>query len=311
MDMSTETHTKSPIADELSKMVLVLQLPCGRCGYNLRGLAADSDCPECGEPIRLTIIEAIDPASRRLTPIQNSNAIGNAILGVVTCFFISSLLAVVAMLIHAPYSFPAPQFVRSLPATAVAWAAAGFGVISILFLAPILKICKQEEWIGYQSGLMLIVVGISMWSLSMVLADFFLLTYGSGTPSYGFGIRYSTFAMLLDTCFPVVSAGLVFSGFRKLIPRLGQRSRAFRQAQGSRQRMNDLLATLAIVLVGRTILVNSPSDSNLSIMGLIIMVMSISFIVIGLGYLLRNTIWIRRALITPPPSLSELLRSID
>mgnify|MGYP001384727304 CR=1 FL=1 len=309
MDMSTETPTKSPIADELSKMVLVLQLPCGRCGYALRGLAADSDCPECGEPIRLTIIEAVDPASRRLIPIQNPNTIGNAILGVVTCFFISSLLAVVAMLIHAPYSLPAPQFVRSLPVTAVVWAAAGFGAISILFLAPILKMCQREELIGCQSGLMLTVVGISMWSLSMPLADSFLVVADSWTEVKITGEHengYLLFAMLLDTCFPVVSAGLVFSGFRKLIPRLGQRSRAFRQAQGSRQRMNDLLATLVVLLVGRTILVNSPSDSNLSIMGLIIMVMSISFIVIGLGYLLRNTIWIRRALITPPPSLSEL-----
>ena len=276
MDMSTETPIKSPIADELSKMVLVLQLPCGRCGYNLRGLAADSDCPECGEPIRLTIIEAIDPASRRLVPIQNSNTIGNAILGVVTCFFISSLLAVVAMLIHAPYSFPAPQFVRSLPATTVAWAAAGFGVISILFLAPIFKICKQEELIGYQSGLMLTVVGISMWSLSMVLADFFLLTYGSGTPSYAFGIRYSTFAMLLDTCFPVVSAGLVFSGFRKLIPRLGQRSRAYRQAQGSRQRMNDLLVAVVVICFGRVLMATNQVDSNPYTFGSIIMIMGMS-----------------------------------
>lgn len=311
MNMSTETPTKSPIADDLSKMVLALQLPCGRCGYDLRELAADGDCPECGEPIRLTIIEAVDPASRRLTPIQNPKTIGNAILGVVICFYISSLLAVIAMLIHAPNSLPVPQFIHSLPTTSLMWTAAGFGIASILFLVPILKMCQRKELVGCQAGLMLTVVGISIWSMSMILADFFLLNYGGNTPSYAFGIRFSTFAMLFDTCLPVVSAGLVFSGFRKLIPRLGQRSRAFRQAQGSRQRMNDLLATLVVVLVGRTLLVNSPSDSNLSFMGLIVMVMSVSFIVIGLGYLLRNTIWIRRALVTPPPSLAELLRSMN
>jgi len=43
------------------------------------------------------------------------------------------------------------------------------------------------------------------------------------------------------------------------------------------------------------------------LLGLIIMVMSLSLIVIGLGYLLRNVIWIRNALITPPPALIDLL----
>ena len=56
--------------------------------------------------------------------------------------------------------------------------------------------------------------------------------------------QHTAAKMLLDTCLPVLASGLVFSGFRRLVPRLGQRSRAFRQAQGSRQRMNDLLAAL-------------------------------------------------------------------
>jgi hypothetical protein len=117
--------------------------------------------------------------------------------------------------------------------------------------------------------------------------------------------------MLFDTCLPSISAGIVFSGFRKLIPRLGQRSRAFRQAQGSRQRMKDLLVALVVIIVGRTMLNTSSTDSNLSILGLIIMVMSVSFIIIGLLYVLRNTIWIRNALVTPPPTLSELLHVHD
>ena len=117
-------------------------------------------------------------------------------------------------------------------------------------------------------------------------------------------------AMFFDTCLPVVAAALVFSGFRKLVPRLGQRSRAFRQAQGSRQRMSDLLLTLIVVIVGRTFIAVSPGDSNLSMFGLITMVISMSLVVVGLGYLLRNTAWIRRALVTPPPALSELLRPI-
>ena len=69
--MTTESMPKSPIASDLTQMRVALPLPCARCGYDVRNLAADGDCPECGEPIRLTIIEVVDPATRRLEPIQN------------------------------------------------------------------------------------------------------------------------------------------------------------------------------------------------------------------------------------------------
>jgi hypothetical protein len=72
--------------------------------------------------------------------------------------------------------------------------------------------------------------------------------------------------------------------------------------------MNDLLAALVVILVGRLLIAISPADSNPSLLGLIVMVMSISLVVIGLGYLLRNTVWIRNALVSPPPALSDLLR---
>tara|TARA_B100000959_G_C14698808_1_gene507932 strand:+ start:350 stop:577 length:228 start_codon:yes stop_codon:yes gene_type:complete len=75
--------------------------------------------------------------------------------------------------------------------------------------------------------------------------------------------------------------------------------------------MNDLLAALVVIIVGRTFLIVSSSDSNLSLLGLIVMVMSISLVVIGLGYLLRNIVWIRNALISPPPALPELLKPIN
>ena len=288
-----------PIADDLKKMVIAQSLPCARCGYDLRGLQADGDCPECGEPMRLTIIETVDPASRRLTPIQNPKTIGIAITGIVASFTISFTLAIIALLIDAPSSLPIPHFLRIFPVTAVVWAAAGIGFLSFLFLVPMMRMCQRKELVGCRGGILLTGGGVLCWSASMILTLWFLLRPGTVNNQY---------AMLFDTCLPVISAGLVFSGFRKLIPRLGLRSRAFRQAQGSRQRMNDLLAALVVVIVGRTFLMTAPTESNLAIFGLIIMIMSMSMIVIGLGYLLRNTLWIRQALTTPPPALTALLK---
>jgi hypothetical protein len=298
MNMSTETNQQSPIAEDLSKMNIAIHLPCARCGYDLRGMGAHGDCPECGEPIRLTIIETIDPASRRLSPIQHPTAVGNEITGIVASFFASTLCVVIALLINAPSTIPTPQFIRILPTSVLLWAAAGFGFLAFLCLAPMMRMCQRKELSGCRLGILMTGSGLLLWSTSMLLVVALLFSSSD---------QYPTFGMLFDTCLPIVSASIVFSGFRKLIPRLGQRSRAFRQALGSRQRMNDLLAVLVVIIIGRTCIETSPPDSNLAILGLIVMIMSISFIVIGLAYVLRNTFWIRRALITPPPALTELL----
>lgn len=297
--MSTETKLKSPIADDLSKMIVALTLRCAHCGYDLRGLRADGDCPECGEPIRLTIIETIDPASRRLAPISNPRIIGNSISGVVAAFFFSILLAVTALIIHSPIALPVPSQIRAFPSSSFIWGAIGIGLLAILMLVPIMKMCQRCELVGCRVGILFTFSGLFLWCLSLLGANVLLIQNT---------FEFPTIAMLFDICLPVISAGVVFSGFRKLIPRLGQRSRAFRQAQGSRQRMNDLLAVLVVIIVGRTFLAISPVDSNLAILGLILMVISISFILIGLVYVLRNTLWIRNALVTPPPALDELVR---
>ena len=140
MNSSVEAPVQPPIAEDLKEMVVAKCLLCARCGYDLRGMRADGDCPECGEPIPLTIIETVDPASRRLTPIKNPKTIGNAISGIVSSFTISIILAIVALLIHAPSSLSVPHFLRVFPASTVLWVAAGFGFLSFLFLIPLMQI---------------------------------------------------------------------------------------------------------------------------------------------------------------------------
>ena len=296
--MPTETNSKSPFAENLSELIVALSLQCAHCGYDLQGLYADGDCPECGEPIRLTVIETIDPASRRLAPILNPKIIGNSISGVVCAFFFSTLLAAFAFLINSPSILPVPEQIRLYPSSAFLWGAAGIGFLSILLLVPIMRMCQRSELSGCRGGILLTLSGTTLWSFSMLGAIYFLFQGST---------EYPVYTMLFDALLPIISSGLVFSGFRKLIPRLGQRSRAFRQAQGSRQRMNDLLAALVMLVIGRTLIAISTEEANLAILGLIVIVISISFILIGLAYVLRNTLWIRNALITPPPALSDLL----
>lgn len=45
-------------------------LLCARCRYNLRGLSVRAACPECGTPVKGTLLAVIDPRARELRPID-------------------------------------------------------------------------------------------------------------------------------------------------------------------------------------------------------------------------------------------------
>lgn len=44
-------------------------LPCISCRYDLRGMSVRSVCPECGIPVRATILATVDPYARVLRPL--------------------------------------------------------------------------------------------------------------------------------------------------------------------------------------------------------------------------------------------------
>jgi hypothetical protein len=45
-------------------------LPCYACGYNLRSISVLGVCPECGTPVRATILARVDPYAGVLRPID-------------------------------------------------------------------------------------------------------------------------------------------------------------------------------------------------------------------------------------------------
>ncbi|MDP6541903.1 MAG: hypothetical protein QGF07_03865, partial [Phycisphaerales bacterium] len=238
-----ESKTTSPITSQLKGMMVNRSLPCSRCGYDLKSLEANGNCPECGEPIRLTIIDIVDPASRRLPPIERPKVVGNALVGVAFFLLLSFVCAVLVLISRSPTTFPIPMSIRTMNDPVWICISSALALLSVLNLIPLMRLCRCGIIQGCRLGIVLTGSGLFSWAVLMGLSRWMLLG----------GVNYGTVPTLLfDTMLPVLALGTSFVGLRRLVPRLGQRSREFRLAQGSRQRMNDLLAALVIVVIGRT-----------------------------------------------------------
>lgn len=46
------------------------QLPCWVCGYELSGLSVTGVCPECGTPVRTTLLAVVDPSAASFAPLR-------------------------------------------------------------------------------------------------------------------------------------------------------------------------------------------------------------------------------------------------
>jgi len=64
-------------------------LPCASCGYNLRGLSVRGNCPECGVPVRATILARIDPRATEIQPIPRPRLVAAGVM----CWALGALAA--------------------------------------------------------------------------------------------------------------------------------------------------------------------------------------------------------------------------
>ena len=290
-----------PILDDLSCVRIAIPFNCVRCSYDLVGLSCDSDCPECGQPVRVSIYETIDPATKRLARLPKPKIIGNMLPLMVISFFISAVWACVGAAVVSSHFASFGSLHLRMRDTECFMLALVFAVLTFCFSIPIIKVNRDEYLEGCHRGLLLMCIGSFCWAISMLLAMLFVHKEIHAQ---------DLVVVLYDTLLPSVSGGILFMGFKLFIPRIGTRSRAFRQAQVSRQRMNDLLIAIIVICVGRILMATNHVDSNLYTFGSIIMIMGMSLVLVGLGYTVSNTLWIRKSLISPPPSIQELVRPI-
>lgn len=60
----------APPADARIARDLTGDLYCINCRYNLKGLSITEPCPECGVPVKATVLAVVDPLAEELAPIS-------------------------------------------------------------------------------------------------------------------------------------------------------------------------------------------------------------------------------------------------
>ena len=278
---------------------VVSPVHCRRCGYNLYGLRADGQCPECGLATWESVLHTVDPAASRLPKLRDPARVGSALLSLTVFLLIGA--AVLATRPLAGWVEQLDQTGRwSLSArvpvefTFLAAAAAVGGMWSLRGLAP-------PQGVGEQGA-----VWRDIWLLAGALAiGVVVVTVAGGLERAGPWMRAAE-ASRLALALPAV-IGLL--GLRGILGVIGLRSREYRTARGGRQGITAMVAATIGVAASGLIrhLGLSQSWGGLATLGAVIGLISTLMLVIGLTYLVVNAWWIRRALRRPPPELSEIL----
>ncbi len=287
--------------------IVATSLKCRQCGYELRGLNASGLCPECGLSIWASVQHATDPEGTRLPQLRNPKAVGGAMLWLVAASLCASILWVARptaswldRVFHnqigslSGWVPPQPRLLASL----LVLSALG----AVWRLSPPRNV--NESGI-VRRDLRLLFVGLVFSGLAMLELTFASTLQLRLPQSWSDGFEL---AIGLSLIFFLIIALVGLQGVLRLI---GQRSRQYRTARDGRQNVHGLIAVLGFVGLGLVLEQIPrgvwPSEGFWSSLSMVMVAISYLMLVVGLGYLLMNMLWIRSALRKQPPTLDELL----
>lgn len=309
-----------------SRLTQALQggVPCVRCRYSLRGLSITGNCPECGTPIRTTVLYTIDPQVPQLRPLPHPRFVGNALL----LASISALLG--ALLLVAPWAMDAAYhlldllqetdrgpWIHSLRAWLPALSVLALLVTMLSCLAlyspvvPTPLVCRVGVLTSVLGFLLLF---YSLFRIQVIDIDLGLrLPMPPATPYE----REAEAARALYRLLFDFSLVMIFLLIRPVARLLVYRSLALRTGRVARQTIYPMAVAAGVAMVGDllryfAIVLASPLEISPSIpyiIGEIIVWVASGFIVLGLVRSVLDTWRIRASLLAPSPSLHDLLGS--
>lgn len=279
-------------------------LPCVVCGYELKGLSIRGVCPECGTAVRATILYKVDPRAEEFQPIRWARLRAVCLvlwpLGALAC-----ALSFWGLRVHDFLDGAAGSPVHRL-----AWLgtlAVLFAAVSGLSLLPLIHPSRGTHMWKAVSAVVAIVAYVPLvWSLrGLVLRDqaaTVALPY-IGTPV---DEQRHILRLIVHACCIVIMLG-----FRPVARELVRRSLALRTGRVDRQTLLGMAAVFVLIGVGDVLaIVGASSGSRTAALPLIsTVIIGVGSVIVTFGFIsaLIDSWRIGRAIVTPSPSLRQVL----
>jgi hypothetical protein len=286
--------------DAIESASIRRSLPCIGCGYQLRGLPVGGTCPECGVPVIRTVMAVIDPMASGLPSLRRPRVVANGLFGLVACIAAAGILLVprpLAARLELVTGAPAGRWMHLAP-TWLPYAAAACLLLALAFVAVIAPPPGEEEaGASVTRGIRRLRTGLLAWAGAA--AGFGVLDVRPPFDPAGQGL------------FLLMAAGAAwtFYALRGTVRVIGERSRQYRTGRGGRQGFREMAAAAGGVALGQ--LATRAGEhfgfDLLTFVGLVLAWVSVVMLLVGLVYMVVNAAWIRHALMSPPPTLAELL----
>lgn len=280
-------------------------LPCLRCRYNLSGLSVRSVCPECGLPVRVTILAMVDPQAGELQPIGWRRTIAAGLLvwavgAVLAALCVWALRgAELAMVL----GWPVPR--QLVPSWLPAFWAAVSGVGALALVRPHGRISPGHVLCAVLGVLVYIPLVYVLWRIHGVIDAVFPDPYLRGAEDPSLRAMWRLIAAL---CVAVIALAL-----RPNWLLLVSRSRLMRTGRVERQALPALLLALALTALGDALRFASPFtpvpiDELLRQSGMLCVAagsLTLTFAILGM---LRDVIRLQRPILSTPLTLGALVR---
>ena len=301
------------------------RLRCCNCTYDLRGLEALGVCPECGVPVRQSILRNIDPEVHAMPQVDRPVIVAAGVRWFFCAMMVSFLLWICSWVLgqlmiewndmEPTRSGAWPQYVRDAVNV-------GNLLLQIAMFAALASLvglwCMRSLVTSKVPGRSLrILIQLALGTIFWLAA---LLLHEAQPPGGDLGVMAREMTSIggrgtwlvepfLVALSPLVGGWVLLLGLRSFFGEMGRRSREFRTATTKRQKVLDVLWASLFWCMGEVLQLVGAANGlpTLVTFGTVVRVISGLLVVIGLVYLLMNLLWISGSLASPPPKLRVLL----
>lgn len=279
-------------------------LRCVRCTYNLRGLSIMSVCPECGAPVRATLLYVVDPDADELKPLIKPKWLSIAIV----MWPAGALLAAAC--------------VWSLRASDFADGSVSAGRLELLRILMVFffvvsgvgasGLIKPHEEIGRVQRR---IAGLAVLGYVPLIAAMYWL-HGmydpARQPPYASMRQVDQDRVISRLVIGMIALAIVL-GLRHNARLIAQRSVLLRTGRSNRQILLGLAAAIVLTMVGDVanavaITTNEPSGGPIAMAGLGIIVAGSALMTFGIASACIDTLRLRRVILDPPLTLRQIIR---